>query len=171
MPLHYVVAPNCTITAPGISRDSFGPGTILRVGQNGFTEKNFAEHMASGFLREVRTEDDIAQTKIEQTDVVPGVDSSHVLDGTDEDKSVTVVVEADGKSMQTHGNPAPQPEKVEKPDQVTSIWNLDPDTLKDHDLDALNTMILERDGKVVPYSDESEAIAHLSQHYVSPVVV
>lgn len=49
--------------------------------------------------------------------------------------------------------------------QKTSLWDADPATLQDKDLEALNVMIQELDSKVEPFSEKAAAIAWLSQDF------
>lgn len=47
--------------------------------------------------------------------------------------------------------------------ELTSLWTLKADDIKDKSLDELNAMILERDPKATIQTDKIEAIAWLSQ--------
>ena len=79
-----------------------------------------------------------------------------------------------GSSVELPAPAAPKKKKKRrsrakpKPVEVASLWAIDPDGLRGHDLEYLNVMIAERDDKLDPFEDAAEAVAWLSQDYEAP---
>lgn len=163
------------ITMAGAQQDRlFRPGEYL---PDGVPQKAIESHIKSGYVVAVNQEGPPEQALLVENppgqDLGPAVSAGGDINDKSKrdnlDKQVfTTVPErssagSPGNVMQTTSKKPAAPVT-----QVRSLWNLDPALLKSKTIDQLNVMVQERDNAVEPFSTTPEAVAFLSQDFVSP---
>ena len=194
MPDKIIVAPGCSIRYPagvtpkGSRRPVLTQGVIIPDGI--FTPAQIKAHLASGFAKSVAVSDqpdpDALPKAIEEN---PGQTKAPPITGGDDtaggkgsdpvtlDDVPTGVSAAGGipdasdegagvSASPVAVQPVPGPE-VDGAGSPKSPWIFDPAELAGKPLDELNIIIKERDAAVEPFATVEEAIAFLSQNFIT----